>query len=609
MKRLIISLFVLTAVSFAQTDVSGTISSNTTWDVSGSPYTITANTVIMDGFTLTIDAGVTVLFSQDVYLKALSGGTLIAQGTEADSIYFTVTNTSTVTNTEGIEFASGAVGSTVQNDTIYVSGSVFDYCVFKDFVLGENHIIELEIDTLLVTNSYFRNNIGSGYGTNFYEAENIPGTRLIINKSIFNNNSADRGGCIYGFRYLSVYNSVMKNNSAASSGGFYCLETAPTWEYGNVIFDNCIIESNSSSSGGAIYVHCNSNRNQNSVINNTIFKNNIADNGAIIYFRHSDFINSGDYSGIQISNCLISGNTANIEGVIKLGNTYKNANFDFNNNIFVNNQSASSGSAILLSQNGTLNLYGNILLDNITTSSNPVDGSLISCTPPTYANTGQFIDGSNNYFYGNGSTSEADVLLFGTSMGDSNAFLNNFSDYLLKLIDGSTETISIENNYWGTKSSTVIDGLIYDFNDDPNFNTPVADYTPFSMGPSPDVAGSPSSITNLAIKVDSLYQTTLADSISAGDTVYVDISGVDSDTLSKGLASVWVINLTSMDTVTKTLIETSETSGQYRGAVYTADNTNNVNDVIQGKDGEILKVVSVNDPSVYTHIFILEITK
>mgnify|MGYP001211160367 CR=1 FL=1 len=131
MKRLIVSLFVFTAVSFAQTDVSGTISSNTTWAVSGSPYTITANTVIMDGVTLTIDAGVTVLFSQDVYLRALSGATLIAQGTETDSIYFTVTDTNTVNNTEGIKFDAGSTGTTTNDDTTYVSGSYFDYCVFK----------------------------------------------------------------------------------------------------------------------------------------------------------------------------------------------------------------------------------------------------------------------------------------------------------------------------------------------------------------------------------------------------------------------------------------------------------------------------------------------
>ena len=125
MKRLILSFFVLTAVSFTQTDVSGTISSNTTWGVSGSPYTITVNTVIIDGFTLTINAGVNVLFNSDVYLGVLSGGTIVANGTETDSIYFRLSNANTVT--DGIIFNTGSIGSTVTGDTTYVSGSVFSY--------------------------------------------------------------------------------------------------------------------------------------------------------------------------------------------------------------------------------------------------------------------------------------------------------------------------------------------------------------------------------------------------------------------------------------------------------------------------------------------------
>ena len=127
MKRLLLSLFVLTAVSFAQTDVSGTISSNTTWAVSGSPYTITANTVIMDGVTLTINAGVIVLFNSDVYLGVLSGGTIVANGTETDSIYFRLSNANTVNTTDGIIFNTGSIGTTVTGDTTYVSGSVFSY--------------------------------------------------------------------------------------------------------------------------------------------------------------------------------------------------------------------------------------------------------------------------------------------------------------------------------------------------------------------------------------------------------------------------------------------------------------------------------------------------
>ena len=54
--------FFLLFVGFAysQTDVSGAISSDTTWGTSGSPYTVTGNVLVASGVTLTIEAGVTV---------------------------------------------------------------------------------------------------------------------------------------------------------------------------------------------------------------------------------------------------------------------------------------------------------------------------------------------------------------------------------------------------------------------------------------------------------------------------------------------------------------------------------------------------------------------
>ena len=57
MKKIAILFLLISSICLSQTDISGTISSNTTWAVSGSPYTITANTVIMDGVTLTIEQG------------------------------------------------------------------------------------------------------------------------------------------------------------------------------------------------------------------------------------------------------------------------------------------------------------------------------------------------------------------------------------------------------------------------------------------------------------------------------------------------------------------------------------------------------------------------
>ncbi|RLD59396.1 MAG: hypothetical protein DRJ05_06495, partial [Bacteroidetes bacterium] len=58
---LIISLAIF-GMAYSQTNVSGTISSNTTWNMAGSPYIVTGNLTLAGTYTLTIDAGVEVRF-------------------------------------------------------------------------------------------------------------------------------------------------------------------------------------------------------------------------------------------------------------------------------------------------------------------------------------------------------------------------------------------------------------------------------------------------------------------------------------------------------------------------------------------------------------------
>jgi hypothetical protein len=83
----------------ADTTVSGTISTDTTWTSSGSPYIVTSSITVKgtdgaDGITtLTIEPGAQVRFNQYTMLTvgASSGdpGALAAQGTAADPVVFT----------------------------------------------------------------------------------------------------------------------------------------------------------------------------------------------------------------------------------------------------------------------------------------------------------------------------------------------------------------------------------------------------------------------------------------------------------------------------------------------------------------------------------------
>src|SRR3954465_6121134 len=88
---LLLNLSLLT--TFAQTNVSGGIYSNTTWTKNNSPYIVTDTVVVFPGVTLTIEAGVTVKF-EDLIRIEIRQGSMVAVGTEADSITFT-SNSST----------------------------------------------------------------------------------------------------------------------------------------------------------------------------------------------------------------------------------------------------------------------------------------------------------------------------------------------------------------------------------------------------------------------------------------------------------------------------------------------------------------------------------
>src|SRR5690554_2826021 len=80
-KTLLLLLVLMSFLSIHAAEVSGIISSNTTWTLANSPYIVTNNITVNAGVTLTIESGVEVRFENAKYMviaAGVSGGTLSA---------------------------------------------------------------------------------------------------------------------------------------------------------------------------------------------------------------------------------------------------------------------------------------------------------------------------------------------------------------------------------------------------------------------------------------------------------------------------------------------------------------------------------------------------
>lgn len=222
--------FTLALVSFdlcSQTIfVSGNIDSNTTWNVD--TVKIIGNVDVQQGIVLSVEPG-TYIESQG-YFRINVNGSIRARGTLADSIVFTVHDTTGFWQ-DTYSLTGGWEGLNIKNDQSTPDTSIFEYCRIqygkKYSTNGDNiegaGINANDYGTLIIKNSLLRCNMVINHeytgpvvskGGAVY-CNNV-NTVLIRGNSFIRNRSFDRGGAIYiGYQCQSdISDNIFIKNKA-----------------------------------------------------------------------------------------------------------------------------------------------------------------------------------------------------------------------------------------------------------------------------------------------------------------------------------------------------------------------------------------------------------
>jgi hypothetical protein len=234
----------------ASTDISGVISSDTTWTQARSPYTLTDNLLVENGVKLTINAGTTVNLGS-YYIMV--NGTLVARGTCDNPIMFnggSVTFTSSIaawneqaqsgciienailttpiTSENAVKINSNTINNalTVTSDSIVtnnnikgkvnggtisgnnITGDVFAQDIFSNYILGN-------VGGPIVSNNYIKVRVGAN------------GNCVISNNTIIGDmsSSADDAGIAVSSAYVGasgypkIEHTIIANNGVGISVG------------------------------------------------------------------------------------------------------------------------------------------------------------------------------------------------------------------------------------------------------------------------------------------------------------------------------------------------------------------------------------------------------
>lgn len=145
------------AWSAGPTNVSGTVTSNTTWTLANSPYVMTGDVTVDTGVTLTIEPGV-VVQGNSAFRQLTVNGSLSAVGTGGSRIKFTSTSGTAAGQWYRLNFTSGSGNSSLEFvDVEYGGGGGFS---------DTNAMVEVNGGTVTIEDSTVMHSSVSGLRVN-----------------------------------------------------------------------------------------------------------------------------------------------------------------------------------------------------------------------------------------------------------------------------------------------------------------------------------------------------------------------------------------------------------------------------------------------------------
>ncbi|MEO8149429.1 MAG: T9SS type A sorting domain-containing protein [Bacteroidia bacterium] len=467
---ILLSVFFIYEEGMAQTNVSGFISANTTWNLAGSPYILVGNTLVSHGYILTVEPGVIVKFNTDKALQI--DGELIAIGTSANRITFTSNQPSPAAGDWAkIHFPDTCVDAVFDTVGNYLSGSIMKYCdVLYGGGLGFGEIqvegsspyfthcnisnssadgIHCNGSTCLVDSSSLKFCAGYGLSFDYYFLQS--NSLLVQDDSILNNSS---GGIYSGNNGLGavLYPYEIKRNvfiSNSQDGALFI--DYDVWEA--TVSENYFFNNTSQGSSGIVTI-----AGRNLTVTCNRFINNQVANHGTLYLE-----NSNDFGISYIDNNVFDGNISNaaVSALFLVCNNYPSPQqtIYLTNNVIENNVSASGGSTCYFrgypipNNEGLFNLAHNNIVNN------------------QAATTLQLNTGASQ----NNNTNRYAVL-------KNNNLINPAVQYEIENnLPYGDANIYADSNYWGGTITQHIDSVIYDYFD--FANQTVVYYNPILTSP------------------------------------------------------------------------------------------------------------------------------